>query len=92
MMHCYFQHCIGKMLYLIIALLIICIMIHREQLLEALLEASKHLLVPEMVHNKALSVAKEVAGSLLQVGSHCLASLCIGPEAFGNTEIWYQMN
>ncbi|XP_015748579.1 PREDICTED: ral GTPase-activating protein subunit alpha-1-like, partial [Acropora digitifera] len=37
-----------------------------EQLLEALLEASRHLLVPEMAHNKALSVAKEIAGSLLQ--------------------------
>lgn len=37
-----------------------------EQLLEALLEASRHLLVPEMADNKALSVAKEIAGSLLQ--------------------------
>ena len=63
-------------------------MIHREQLLEALLEASRHLLVPEMADNKALSVAKEIAGSLLQVGSLYLASWCLSPVAFGNTELW----
>ena len=57
-------------------------------MLEALLEASRHLLVPEMADNKALSVAKEIAGSLLQVGSHYLASWCLSPVAFGNTELW----
>ena len=45
-------------------------------MLEALLEASRHLLVPEMADNKALNVAKEIAGSLLQVGSRYLASWC----------------
>lgn len=42
--------------------------LYREQLLEALLEASRHLLVPDMSHNKAFLVARQVAGSLLQVG------------------------
>ena len=42
--------------------------IYREQLLEALLEASRHLLVPEMSQNRAVAIAREVAGSLLQVG------------------------
>lgn len=37
-------------------------------MLEALLEASRHLLVPEMLQNKAGTVASQVAGSLLQVG------------------------
>ncbi len=45
-------------------------------MLEAILEASRHLLVPEMSHNKAGSLAKQVAGSLLQVGldQNCLHS------------------
>jgi len=37
-------------------------------MLEAILEASRHLLVPEMSQNKAGSLARQVAGSLLQVG------------------------
>lgn len=37
-----------------------------EQLLEALLEASRHLLVPEMAQNKPMGIAREVAESLLQ--------------------------
>ena len=44
------------------------VVFYREQLLEALLEASRHLLVPEMSQNKAFSIARQVAGSLLQVG------------------------
>ena len=42
--------------------------VHREQMLEALLEVSRHLLVPEMSQNKAGTLARQVAGSLLQVG------------------------
>ena len=38
-------------------------------MLEAILEASRHLLVPEKSQNKAGSLAIQVAGSLLQVGS-----------------------
>ena len=37
-------------------------------MLEALLEASRHLLVPEMSQNKAGVIARQIAGSLLQVG------------------------
>ena len=37
-------------------------------MLEAILEASRHLLVPEMSQNKAGSLARQVAGSLVQVG------------------------
>ena len=37
-------------------------------MLEALLEVSRHLLVPEMSQNKASTLARQVAGSLLQVG------------------------
>ena len=37
-------------------------------MLEAILEASRHLLVPEMSQNKAGLLARQVAGSLLQVG------------------------
>ena len=37
-------------------------------MLEAILEASRHLLVPEMSQNKAGFLARQVAGSLLQVG------------------------
>ena len=36
-------------------------------MLESLLEASRHLLVPEMSQNKAVAIARQVVGSLLQV-------------------------
>ena len=37
-------------------------------MLEAILEASRHLLVPELSRSKGGLVARQVAGSLLQVG------------------------
>ena len=43
------------------------LLIYREQMLESLLEASRHLLVPEMSQNKAVAIARQVVGSLLQV-------------------------
>lgn len=36
-------------------------------MLEALLEASRHLLVPDKSQNKAREIARQTAGSLLQV-------------------------
>lgn len=37
-------------------------------MLEAILEASRHLLVPELSRSKGGLLARQVAGSLLQVG------------------------
>lgn len=61
-------------------------------MLEAILEASRHLLVPEMSQNKAGSLARQVAGSLLQVGPDVSCNYMYikhersGSSTFPNTE------
>lgn len=44
-------------------------------MLEAILEASRHLLVPELSSSKGGLLARQVAGSLLQVGLMCLYAI-----------------
>lgn len=52
--------------------------VNREQMLEAILEASRHLLVPEMSQNKAGFLARQVAGSLLQVNVDMCSHVTVG--------------